>query len=356
MDQKKRILVMEELDNNRGNKNMAMHTIEILSKIADITVAALPGWFSVLPETATIIEYNVKYKCRISQVTSFVRSLKHLWEAVKLDRKNHYDYILFLSYHTVIIYLALFFLHISGRRVFITHHNNIDTLSTSRIKKFFFKQYAPKLNHFVFEPFIKDYLVSEYKVNCNKIFVLPHPKNKYESIDEGNQYDCLGISSSNDENWIQSVIDEEKVSGFFRKNQFKVLLRSKITEFDDGYLKVVKGLFTAEEYYNLYLKAKCIVLPFPDTFTYRMSGSIIDALSNRKKVLLSNIPLFYDYQNRYPNVCQVGIEPKTLAKSIEDLTKKACTKEQNKDFDKFDMDHSEEEIKNCLIKAFKMEK
>ncbi len=357
MNRKKRILMIEELDNNRGNKQMAMRTIGNLSKIAEVTVASLPNWFPVLPDNVTVEEYNITGAYKISQVTSLVRSVKHLKKALKLDKINHYDYIFFLSYHTVAIYLAKILFREYKTRVFITHHFNIDDLLSSSIKRFFFNRYVTKYNHFVFEPYVKDYFVLQYKVDKGKIYVLPYPKTKHEYLyqKDGEKYDCLGISSSNDEKWIQEIIEKEKVERMFEKNRITLLLRSKKYEYNNGYLKVINAYFTDEEYYSLYVNANCIILPFPKSFQYRMSGSIIDALSNGKKAILSDIPLFRDYAKRYPSICRVGISPDHIIEAIKKYKNEIETEQQNDDWIRFCSDHSDENICDCLKEAFSIE-
>ncbi len=351
MSYTKKVLVMETLDNTVGHKRMASQVIENLSEIAEVTVAELPGWFSTFPDNVRVEEYEVSNQYKIPQVTSLIRSFKHLKEARKLDRINHYDYIFFLSYHTVVFWFVKLWFKDYKNRLYILHHANIDELSLSKIKRFFFKKYAQEVNHLVFEPFIKEFIVKEYKVSDEKVFILPHPQNKYEYSGNGKKYDCLGISSSNDEELIRQFIEKEESEKLFKNNSIFVLLRSKVYEYDDGALKVIKAQFTDDEYYGLYTSASSILLLFPSTFRYRMSGSIVDALSNRKLALMSDIPLFRDYEKRYPNVCRVGLEPETIVDFIKNL-KDEETELQSYDWDKFSEDHSNIEIINSLRKAF----
>ena len=341
---------MEEFDNNRGNKRMAMRTIECLSEIADVTVAMLPGWFTDLPKNVHIEEYTIKSHFNHPQLSSFERSLKHLLEAKRLDKTNQFDYVFFLSYHTAAIALSKIIFKKYSDRIFIFHHYNLDAIKEKPFSSYIFKRYVNKLNQFVFEQFIKDYLVSQYHVNSQKIFVLPHPTNKYDYESKAEKYDCLGISNSNDEKWIQVFIEKEKSDKLFANNNIKMLLRSGCYEYDDGYLKVINGQFTDEEYYGLYTNAGSIILLFPDTFQYRMSGSIVDALSNKKKALLTDIPLFNYYEKRYPYTCKVINQVEDVIEMIKDDNENDTTKEL--DFDRFINDHSRTKIINCLKDAF----
>ena len=352
MNAKKKILVIEALDNNQGNKQMAMRSIECLSNVADVTVAELSGWFSTIPSNVKVESYDLSIQYKNPQINSFFRSIKHLLVARKLDRENHYDCIFFLSYHTIAFYLAKLWFKKYNKRLYVLHHINIDDLSRSEIKKWFFKRYVADVNHFVFEPFIKEYLEKKYCVDKRKIFVLPHPKNKYDFSIECKKYDCLGISGSNDEELIEEYINEEENNKIFKKNNISILLRSKKYEYEDGYLKVVKAHFTDEEYCALYANAYVVVLLFPGSFKYRMSGSIIDALSKRKSVLLSDIPLFRDYAERYPNVCRIGVRPKQVAEFIKKNKFKKTSREQINDWNKFSKDYSNENIMEKFIEAF----
>lgn len=354
MNDRKKILVIEALDNNRGNKQMAMRSIECLSNVADVTVAELSGWFSTIPSNVKIENYNLSIQYKNPQIHSFFRSIKHLLFARKLDHENHYDCIFFLSYHTIAFYLAKLLFKKYNKRLYVLHHVNIDDLSRSKIKNWFFKRYVTDVNHFVFEPFMKDYLVKKYCVDKKNIFVLPHPKNEFNFSDECKKYDCLGISGSNDEKIIEEYINEEKNNKTFKKNNISILLRSKKYEYEDGYLKVVNNYFTDEEYHALYASAYAIVLLFPSSFKYRMSGSIIDALSKRKRVLLSDILLFRDYAERYPNVCRIGVRPKQVVEYIKKNQLGKASKEQIDDWNKFSKDHSSENIIKKFIEAFEL--
>ena len=183
-------------------------------------------------------------------------------------------------------------------------------------------------------------MVHSLNVPVNKIHLVSHPCNQKQLNPA--IYDCVGISNSNDENWIRQLINEEKEYSTFKRENLQVLLRSKLYTYDDGYLHVINGVFPSQIYDSYITSAKALLLPFPLSFQYRASGSLIDALSNSIYVIGSDIPCFQYYSKRYPNIC------KTISKRsdfIMILKKIGENSEMEKEeFKVFREEHSEKVI------------
>lgn len=348
---REKILYMELLADNFGNKRVDMAIISALSSFSNLTVVFPEKWFeSSLPSNVTSIEYALP-RTRFQgnkRIQHYLTHLNILKEAVAIDKTSGFDFLFFASYHTYVMALALLKFKRS-KQIFILHHNNIDNMERSKKAQWFFRLYANSVNHVVFEDFIGEYLIHKYGIKKERVFTLKHPLNVVES-DIERIYDCVGISNSNSEQWIDDIITLEQNEKVFLKSKKTVVLRSKEKEFDDGALKVVKGYLSDQSYYDYIGKAKRIFLPFPESFKYRMSGSLVDALSNNVEVIGTKTPLFLDYERRYPGVCHTVENSQQLVEKL--LCSEFTSEEQNKNFDKFRKIHSEKEIVEQLKKIF----
>jgi hypothetical protein len=170
------------------------------------------------------------------------------------------------------------------------------------------------------------------------------------SITKGNakEYQCVGLSSSNDENIIESIIRKEEKENLLKQMKIKVVLKSKEFEYDNGYLKVVKGYLEKEVYSDFIDNAQSIYMPFPNRFQFRMSGTLIDALTNNKIVYGSDIPVMRQYSIKYPSICKVVNDENAFIETL--LSNNDNNKKLEDEFDKFKEDHSEERIELILAK------
>ncbi|NLJ89014.1 MAG: hypothetical protein GX327_09650 [Epulopiscium sp.] len=265
------------------------------------------------------------------------------------SKKIDYDFIVVSSFETIMFVIGRYFFK-KDDKIILFHHFNTDELN-NKIKAWFFRRYMNKVTHIVFAEFIKDYLINNFDINPKKIFVMPHHMN---IIDENTtmkkEFDCVGLSNSNDEEIISEILQKEKQEKVFKKMGCKVVLKSKIHEFDDGYLKIVKGYLEKEVFDNYINNTQSIYMPFPSSFQYRMSGTLIDALSNGKIVYGSDIPVMRYYSKRHPNICKVVDNADSFINKL--LNKKDNISDYTKDFERFKQEHSEEKIEGVFRKIF----
>lgn len=345
-----KILYMELLDNNYGNKRLDINLISALNTFADVTVASSIGWFEEHIDGVKYLEYSCSFPKYLfgRRGKIYYSHLNNLKVAKKLDKKNHFDYLFFSSFHSFIMALSPLILK-KLDRVYILHHNNIDLLESSDKKQLIFKTYCKKVNHFVLSPFIGKHLREKYDIPESKIIYIPHPLN---SVSENNDkcYDCIGISNSNDEKWIRKLIEMAKRQVFVKAN-LKVVLRSKIETYDDGYLTIISGYLEDKEYYHYINNAKSIFLPFPSSFKYRMSGSLVDAFSNNTMVIGTKIPLFCAYEERYPSICHTISDFDDFVNVLK-IGKQTSKSILNSEFDRFKMEHNDTTIVKTLLEIF----
>ncbi len=335
----------------RGHLNLDINQIRRLSNFSEVLVVSQKGRYKNLPKNVVNIEKE-NIEIRDGKIRNRLYALKNMIISAFESKKNDCNVILVSSFETIIFAIGRFFLK-KEAKIFIVHHNNTDELS-NKVKAFFFRTYMNKVKHIVFSDFIKDYLVNTFTISSEDIFVIPHHMNILnlelnDSLNDEKIYKCVGLSNSNDEKIISEIIKREKNDKILKKMKIKIILKSKKFDFDDGYLKVVRGFLTKDVYDDYIKNSESNYLPFPNSFKYRMSGTLIEALANNQIVYGSDIPVMRYYSKRYKNICKVI---KSADDFFQALTIEKCIADCSFDFDKFKNDHSEKKIEDAFEKAF----
>lgn len=283
-----------------------------------------------------------------------VRALKYINMILRTVQKNKIDKIILASGD----YIVLPFLCMRlGKNIelFLIHHAELDSLEASRIKKIIFGLYKNKIHHLVFEPYIKEFLGKGLGVRKELIWVMPHSLNlNYVNLRDNDQcIDLVGLSNSNSEVIINNFIQEELKNSFFKNRNIRVLLKSRFREFDDGYLRVTTKYLSDAEYELNVMRAKYIFIPFPQNFKYRESGTLMDALSNKKYVIGSDIKLMKYYKSIYPGICFVF---KNFYDILQILVNNHDEKESicHRNFEKFVSYHSANNYKKIMSSILKI--
>lgn len=323
--------------------------INCLSKIAKVYVLAPKGRYTNLSSVVEIIERDT-LAIKSGKLLNRLSSLKIMFISALIANSIKPDYIFVSTYETIMFAIGRLFFSTKSKFLLLQHYN-IDELE-SKVKRWFFKRYMKKVEHIVFEDFIKDYIIKSFKLDPKKIHLIPHQLNENFSIANKKKYSCVGLSYSNDENVISEIINTEKQKEILKKAKCKVVLKSKTQEFDNGFLKVIKKYLDDDEYNEYINNSQSIYMPFPLSFRYRMSGTLVDALSNHKVVLASNIPLIQCYASKYPEVCKIINNAEDFFSYV--LNAKMIDEDKlYKDFKRFKEEHGEERIIEALKNMLK---
>lgn len=356
----------------KGHKLFDMHWAQIFSQIGDVDVLCpSERWYGNIPPGINIISFNpetylIKNKIINSKIFSrgylarlclYFRAIsyEYLKYACYLDNKKHYDVIVF-STLDVLSFALGFRKFRSPKKIFIIEH--MLSMYEKEADQVFYSCYKNKVNHIVMEKGAVPIYINTHGIKQELLNYIPHPLNtiaqdKILKVDW--YYDVVGISNSNSEQEIKSIIEFETDKGFFRKNRIKVLFRSKSFVFDDGWLKVISGQapLLSEEYYTYIDMAKIIVLPFDISFGLRTSGTIIDALSNNTCVLGSEFATMKQYETEYPLICHTYGTTAELFGKIKYMLKTDRTQSINLEFASFKNERSDLELVNSAKTIFK---
>lgn len=198
-------------------------------------------------------------------------------------RKNETTVVL-IGYE-IISFAVCSFLFPKG--MFVIHHMQVDELNSST-KRFFFSFFKNRIKHVVMTDYIKDYLVTNLSIPNNLIKVVPHPLYDFyfDSISTNSNIRIfISLNYSTDESYVGKIIELESQNNYFSRNGCKLIIKSKLYKYSSEGLYVFNDFLESDEYYKLYKNCTCVISLLNNSFEYRMSGTLIDALSANKPIM-----------------------------------------------------------------------
>lgn len=319
-------LLIAELFPEKGHFRLFTNIVRLLAQSNEVTVVFPKSVHETIVGCKTILApydyYYSKTKNKLHLVLQYVSYSKNVCKYIaSIDKMERFDAVISVTYNEVgFAFGKKYFRDLS--KVLLMSHNNLDLVLNNKIKEILFNTYAHKVKHLVQCKFIKEEFSKSFNIPQKEIGVWMHPQNRNE---EGlhrstDIFDCVGISNSNDDVIIKEIIEREHDTGYIKKHGLRVVLRSKLYEFDDGYLKVFKGFLEKDQYDYYINNAKCIFLPFPTGFKLRMSGTLVDAFSNCKPIIGTPIALFKACSEQYPAIMRI-YSPDLFVEQIKDCNK-----------------------------------
>lgn len=277
-----------------------------------------------------------------------LRSIYIILFSFRIILRNSFDRIFIPTFETI-TFSFFYLLHSQIKEIYILHHLNTDELK-SPVKKFFFKFYMNKVNHIVFEQFIKDYLVNDIGVRKELVHTIPHPlrtlTNDSVQINHGESL-CVGISNSNQDILIQEIINYEEKSKSLQNNNVILILKSTNIEYSNTHLIVFKGFLSREHYEGYLNRCSMILMLHSPNHSYRASGFLFDGLSNRKIAIGNNIKIMQQYSENFPAICKIGNSAAEILDLITNFKRKY---DSEKEFDLFLEQYSSAALANSLNK------
>lgn len=346
-----KILVCEHLP-AEGHANLFVNICKLLIKGGYEVLAVVPLNFTKKISFCDVVKLEMKYYTNEYSHSSSINKIKYSLRAQKyisgLYKNNDISATIVVTYEEISFALGMFAGYIKGP-MFVFQNLNPDAILVSKIRRLAYDLIKKRVYSVVLAGFIKDILVSSLHTKPEKVLVLPHPMNhvKNKSITD---IDCVGISNSNDESIIEKIIQSEKKDGHIKKNNLIVLLKSKKHKYDNGYLRIISGFIESSIYDDYIARAKCILIPFPNSFRSRISGNLIDALSNGKSVIGTNIPVIAKSLKCYGEVIKIYNESSFVNDVIEIGQNNQL---KNENYRRFQEQHSDEILSKILSIAVK---
>lgn len=221
-----------------------------------------------------------------------------LWKIRQSVPLRKYDKIIFAAYEEISLFFAFYKVPL-----YLINHNNISSLNNS-VKRFFFKCISKRNTHIVLEPYMKDYLKS---IGIQKVEVVRHgliPPYLASSFQINTtllhkRFLFSPSMQSVDTEFMEKMINDESFIKYLEARNLYVVLRSKILHSSSPNILVLSHYMSKEEYIAYFLNAEAILLFYPKSFRYRVSGVLLEAISCRKSVLMSNIEVFRQYESLF---------------------------------------------------------
>lgn len=243
-----------------------------------------------------------------------------------------YDKIIFAAYEEISLFFACY-----SVPLYLINHNNIGSLN-NKVKRFFFKEISKRNIHIVLEPYMKDYLKS---VGIQKVEVVRHglisPYSMVPSqVDEPLWHKKFVFSPSMqsiDAVFIEDMLHNKAFIKYLEKNELFLVLRSKTLRSPSQNVKILSNYLSEEEYINYFLRATAILLIYPKSFMYRVSGVLLEAISCGKTTIMSDIDVFRQYESLFGTNVYFSTPEQLVAcldSVLKDKHKKFCLSDEQR--------------------------
>lgn len=321
-----------------AHRKLNLNLIDIFSRNYDVTVININGYYKndiyFEDKNIKLVSFSINQN-NSNAISRRISSIKMMYLTYKEIKKNKYDFIVVNAFDTIAFAIGYFFLR--KEKIGLFHHKNIDELS-NKTKMTLFNIYKNKVYHFVFEDFFRKHLINDKHVKTENCYVIPHPielsqNHKFKIL---KKYDCAGLCNSNSEEFINNIL---KMNNDFKKNNLNILIRSKKINKSKSNIDIIHGFLESDVYYGYIEGATNVLVPVPENYIYRLSGSIYDAIAHRKIVLTTSKYYGDDYGRRYPGICYYISDEKQLLKKMMEIQENDSNN-CNISFDSFINDHS----------------
>ncbi len=345
-----KLLVCEHLT-AEGHANLFVNVCKLLTKGGYEVIAVIPQNFIKDLSFCKVEKMGMKYYYdEFPHKRSTLTKIKYCLSVQKFICNLYKIYDIGATFVVTYDEIALAIGKLSGYIkgcTFVFQNLNPDSILDSKIHRIAYNSIKNRVYSVVLGGFIKDILVSSLNTNPNRILVFPHPLNLVDN-QLAEDIDCVGISNSNDETIIERIINHEKKYGRIKKHNLRVILKSRVHKYDNGNLTIISGFIADDIYDNYIARAKCIFLPFPLSFRSRISGTLIDALSNNKTVIGTEIPAVIQASKCYGSVIKTYDE----SSFVDDILDSGLfTPSKNENFSRFREQHSDDSLTQLLSKA-----
>lgn len=286
-----------------AHKRLNIDCINMISSFSKCIVLNPNGLFNeIISKNIKLENINLNNK----STNSIMNRFRYLFNISKIYFKtlkyyNEYDKVFVLCYEQITF--NLFYFLFSTKKMYLYQHQHIDWLN-NKIIAYFFSFYCNNVHHIVLEEIFMNSLINLAHIsNKNLVHTIHHPCHNLQMITPKKEnHFFLGISSSNDENIVLDILDLERKEHFFEKNNIKILLRSKLYQFDNGFLKIENVHYSDNELDELYKSSDAtLILVRHSEFENRVSGSIFDSISKGTPIISINIPIIVELSKNNPN-------------------------------------------------------
>lgn len=246
---------------------------------------------------------NQRDNCPVLNRIIFIFTLIYIKRCVKL---KSYDNVIIACLDEIT--LGLFPLQ---KNMNIICHGNADNFRNP-VKRFFLKKLSRKNSFIVFNermarPFKEHFIDRVYIVShgCPHPFIpanveLPINIYKFKKI-------IFHPSTKISDEFLHQYVGDSRLSAFLKKNNALLLLRNQQEGIHETKnIQFISQYLTQEQYQQLFFRADLILLAYPPSFGYQVSGVSFECLANQKNLLVLQHPSLqycHKYYNYDPIFC-----------------------------------------------------
>lgn len=297
-----------------GHRNFNTSILQVLRNIGELTFVAPHGYLSDSSVTLRIDipQSLTRYRSKIGARWSQIRVLKFILKKINLD---DYDAVIFLAYETISFCLCW----PRNKKAFVFDHNNIENSYRSHVKRAFYRNLSKTVCHFVFLPYIKEYIEQNTQ---RRVFLIPHPHYREEAFKSPEKF---LTSLTNKSDFPLKIFSP---SGSTPKN-IQQQLKSFVSICSDKYYAICKDVLVEKSSawetrdffvdYEQYLSS-CDMVFVGAKFMFRVSGVVYESLSYGKPVILFNSPFAMELRNENPGLVFVIKDINEIQKVNVDLS------------------------------------
>jgi len=298
---KKTILVVDYLSAYGHRSFNRIHIEALQSCGVNIILLSKKGYFSYLNDK-TSIQYSIpSFLFKHFKPGKAAQLLVRLLDILKLlytryvAYKVKADYTIFLCYD-----ILSFFTYRTKANVAIVNHYNVDDIGND-FKCRLTKRLPSHYVHVALNDFIKNRL--EYLLPHANIIVIPHgidhrivdidkmPLMKYNL----QNYIFCPVSSSCDISFLQGILESDEVEEYLADNNIKVCIKGQSIKINNNNIISLPSYIDEELYNCLLTNAFAVLLPYSDSFKFRVSGVLHECFANNIPVICRRTECFVQY-------------------------------------------------------------
>lgn len=344
-------LVIAQMMFPKGHRLLDEKFVKLITKFAEVIIIDDGKYFDLnkLPkEKITRFVIHPFFSPRIEVVKKFLHFINIL-QILFIITKLHLNDVVFLSIHPS-IYTWIGWMS-KSLNITLIHHYDIDrTLSNTKSIRLFNKC-ANKVKHIVLAGFIKEGLLKHTTVKSENIFVVDQPfihDFDLTGVLQGhNNNVIIAMGSNNDTQIVEQIIRYDKENPDINLKN-KIILRHNRIKYIGHNVEVLNGYLDREAFDNYLQNYKACIVIYSESYKYRYSGIIDDALVHGMIVISNNILVGRYYNKKYPSNCY-------LFNKIDELFRLAnqeIPRVNEKELLEFANSHSDMNVLNQLKTVF----
>ena len=215
-----------------------------------------------------------------------------------------YDLIFFSAYDELMFSLFHF-----SKPIYVVNHGNVGGLS-NRLKRTCLQRISSRCTQVVFNQYMKDEFLRHGITNvrvishgCMPPFVLDIHVDLSSISSKLNDGTCKVLffpsDSSADIQFLQEILSNNTFLAYLQERNILLVVKSSKVHCQHHNVVVIKTYLSQSVYRALFLRSDIILIAYPISFVFRVSGVLFECLGNKKSVLIKNIPALKIYEDYF---------------------------------------------------------